>query len=441
MPKRILQDVVTSSSPRSRTNVRKSDNAKQGNEDSAIDVRMPSANRIDRSVDDYDSKSGRFSRFAIWGVALSAVLFLLFVLLQFFSGTVVEVVPLQKEVTLNGDFIAHKDTQETKFSFKLVVLDSSLSGEVVATGEKNIERKASGNIVIYNEYSSKPQKLIKRTRFETTDGKIYRIDKFVIVPGTTVESGKIIPGSIEVTVYADIPGEEYNTGLMDFTIPGFKGDPRFGKFYARSKTPIENGFSGTVKIASDEDILKVEEELQNSLKETLLVQARSQVPGDFILYDDAVFFSFKNTGGQTETKKDMVDITEEGILYGVLFNKSELSKYITASTVATYDGSDVSVQDLEELKFSVINREEFNPKEDTELKFSISGNATIVWDINETLLVRDLLGINKEDFLKVIGGYSNIQRAEATLRPFWKKVFPENSEDITIRKIDPTPTI
>ncbi len=439
MPKRILQDVVTSSSPRPRTNIRKSDNIKQRNEDSTIDVRMPSANRINRNINDHDSKGVGFSRFAIWGVAIFAVLFLLFVLLQFFSGTVVEVVPLQKNITLNEDFIATKDAGEGKLPFKLVVLESSLSGVVTATEEKNIERKSSGNIVIYNKYSSKSQKLRKRTRFEAPDGKYYLIDKSVVVPGTTVQNGETIPGSVEVTVYAEFSGKEYDIGLTDFTVPGFKKeDPlRFEKFYARSKTPIENGFSGIEKLASSEDIAKGKEELQNSLKETLLVQARSQVPKDFILYDDAVFFSFKNISNQGETKKDMINITEEGILYGVLFNKSELSKHIAASTVVAYDGSDVSVQDLEELKFNVINREGFNSKEDSKLKFTISGPALIVWDINETLLARDLAGTSKVDFENTIGEYSNIQTATATLRPFWKKVFPENSEDIIIRKIDP----
>lgn len=445
MSKRILQDVVTSSSSRSRSHLgsrpikNKSDKIKQTyNEDSEIDVRMPSANHTTRkNINNFNRRNEGVSRFAIWGIAVFAALFLLFALLQFFSGTVVEVIPLQKNVTLNGDFVATKDAEKNKLSFKLVVLESSLSGEVVATGEKNIEKKASGNIVIYNEYSSSSQKLIKRTRFEAPNGKIYRINKSVVVPGTKVENGKIIPGSIEVTVYADIPGEGYNVGLTDFTIPGFKGDPRFDKFYARSKTPIEDGFSGVVKVASEEDILKVEKELTNSLKETLLVQVRSQVPGDFILYNDAVFFSFKNIGSKKEVKENMVDITEEGILYGVLFNKNELSKFIAANTIATYDNGDVSVLGLEKLNFSVVNKEDFNPKKDTTLKFTISGPAIIVWDVNETLLTRDLLGIKKEDFLKVIGEYSNIQRAEATLKPFWKKVFPENSEDITIRKIEP----
>lgn len=444
MPKRILQDVVTSRRSGKKVKVHRSDATNNNKKRPSMDVRMPSAAHEREHIN--TQTGGRFSggfgsgfsRFAIWGVAAGAVIFLLFVLLSFFSGTVVKVVPLQKNITVSGNFFAQKNAEEGVLPFKLIVLEDSLPGEVPTSKEKEVERKASGDIVIFNTYSSKSQKLIKRTRFETSDGKIYRINKSVIVPGTTVQNGKIVPGSALVTVYANIPGEEYNIGLTDFTIPGFKGDPRFDKFYARSKTPMENGFSGTVRTASPEDIAKVEEELQNSLKETLLAQARSNTPGDFILYDDAVFFSFEDLSDLTYSTKNSIDITEKGSLYGVLLNKNELSKNIATNLIATYDGSDVFALGLEELQFVVNDREKFDSAEDTDLSFTLAGPLTIVWEVDETALARDLAGTSKADFLNTIGGYSNIQKAEATIKPFWKKVFPENAEDITIRKIEPT---
>ena len=444
MAKRILQDVVTAVHPGKKVEVRSSDTIKNSTKRPSMDVRMPSATH-EREYGNRQNSGGTggrfdsgFSRFAIWGVAAGAVAFLLFVLLSFFSGTVVKVVPLQENITVSGNFFAQKNAEEGALPFKLIMLEDSLPGEVPTSEEKEVERKASGDIMIYNTYSSKSQKLIKRTRFETSDGKIYRINKSTVVPGTTVQNGKIVPGSVEVTVYADIPGEEYNIDLTDFTIPGFKGDPRFDKFYARSKTPMKNGFSGTVKTASSKDIARVEEELQNSLKETLLAQARSQVPGDFILYDNAVFFSFKDLDDLTYGTKNSIDITERGSLYGVLLNKNELSKHIATNLITTYDDSDVFARGLEELKFDVSGQEKFDPVGDSELAFTLTGPVTVVWEVDETALARDLAGTSKADFLNTIGGYSNIQKAEATVKPFWKKVFPENSEDIAIRKIEPT---
>lgn len=433
MPKKILRDVITSSVVGKKTTTKRSEPEKNNTfgRHSSIDVRMPSATHKRGHTD-----GRRSSGFAIWAVAGVSVFFLLFVLLTYFSGTVVEVTPLQKNVVVNGNFLAQKTPDKGELSFKLIVLEDSLKGEVPATTEKEIEKKAFGKIIIYNKYSSKSQKLVKRTRFETADGKIYRINKSVVVPGYTKKDGKIVAGSAEVTVYSNIPGEEYNIGLTDFTIPGFKGSPRFNKFYARSKTPIKEGFSGTVKTASLEDISKTEEDLQNSLKETLLAQARSQVPGDFILYDDAVFFLFKNKNNSIYSIKDSIEITEKGSLYGVLLNKNELSKYIAADTVVSYDGSDVKAQGLEDLKLSVTKRDEFNPVKDTNFNFTLSGPVKIIWKIDRNAITQDLAGKNKIDFLDIIGKYSNIQKASATVRPFWKKTFPENSEDIVIKEIN-----
>lgn len=437
MPKRILQDVITSSRGNRRIEVDRSNFSKNNKDNSALDVRMPSRTRNGVNKNVNRSNIGGSSRLAIWGIAVGAVIFLFFALLSVLSGAVVKITPLQEEVIVSGVFSAQKDAQKGELPFKLIVLEDTAYGKVLATGEKEVERKASGQIVIYNTYSSKSQKLIKRTRFETPDGKIYRINKSVVVPGTTVENGKIIPGSIEVTVYADIPGDEYNIGLTDFTIPGFKGDPRFDKFYARSKTPMKDGFSGTVKIASKEDVAKVEKELQNSLKETLLTQARSQVPGDFILYDDAVFFLFNDVGDIVYGTKNSIDITKKGTVYGVLFNKKDLSRYIASSLLEDYNGDDVYALGLEDLKFKVKDKDKFDASRDSRLSFTLEGKVLIVWEVGDTEVARDLAGTNKADFLTNIGKYANIEKATVVVKPFWRSTFPENSEDIIIRKIDP----
>jgi len=66
-----------------------------------------------------------------------------------------------------------------------------------------------------------------------------------------IENGKTVPGSIEVTVYADEPLSKYNIGLTDFTVPGFKGAPQFETFYARSKTPMTGGFTGMEPVVEE----------------------------------------------------------------------------------------------------------------------------------------------------------------------------------------------
>ena len=100
------------------------------------------------------------------------------------------------------------------------------SGSKIFTVEgenKEVISKASGYIEIYNAYGAASQKLVAQTRFETKEGKIFRIQNSIIVPGAKMISGSLTPSSIRAKVVADSAGEEYNIGSSYFTIPGFKG--------------------------------------------------------------------------------------------------------------------------------------------------------------------------------------------------------------------------
>jgi len=152
-------------------------------------------------------------------VAFGIIVFLLAITLSVkvidvFAKATIQVV-LHKE-TINVDTILKSGKMDkADLPLEIMQLDMTERKTAKATGVENVEKKASGRIVVYNEFSSAPQKLIATTRFETPDGKIYRIKDAVTVPGA---------GSVEATVYADQPGEEYNIDLTDFTIPGFKGN-------------------------------------------------------------------------------------------------------------------------------------------------------------------------------------------------------------------------
>ncbi len=430
MPKKIVQDIITSNNLNGRLRV-------------SVDARREKervvSKKTRRSTYNYrnnnnNNKKNKLSKFTIWIIALVSVVFLFFVFLNVFSGTVINLVPIQKQVTLDkGQLVAWKNASDKKLSFKMIIVQNSNSIKIPATEEQKVERKAFGDIVIYNKYSSKSLKLVGRTRFETNDGKIYRIRKSVVIPGTTVKDGKIIPGSATATVYADSLGSTYNIGLVDFTIPGFKGTAMFNKLYARSKTPMSGGISGIVKSAKPNAITTALTSVENSLKETLLTQARSQVPNDFVLYDNAVFFKFNDTTKKEKTSGSSISVSALGKLYGIILNKNKLSKGIAKNFIADYNGEDVTVQNLDKLKFNIINKEKFDVENSMELKFELSGPADVVWDIDKTSLVNSIVGQNKKDFNNIIMKYPSISKAKATVSPFWKKTFPKNKSSIIVK--------
>ena len=75
---------------------------------------------------------------------------------------------------------------------------------------------AKGEVTIINNYS-KSQTLVERTRVETSDGKLYRLDKRIVVP-----SGE----RVTVAVTADKPGANFAIEPTTFTIPGLWIDLR-----------------------------------------------------------------------------------------------------------------------------------------------------------------------------------------------------------------------
>ncbi|MEK7143532.1 MAG: hypothetical protein AAB756_01755 [Patescibacteria group bacterium] len=367
-------------------------------------------------------------------IAVISFAFLLFALSMFFVSATITVYPKQKEILINKSVESSK-SGGTGLAFDTVTLSAKESITAPLTGTKEIKKKATGIIIIYNAYSSKPQKLIKNTRFETTDGKIYRIDSSIIVPGESLVSGKTVPGSTETVVSADEAGEEYNIGKTDFTIPGFKGDARYSKFYARSKTDMEGGFIGTIYSLSDEDEASAKTTLRGRLSESLLNDARKNIPPDFILYEDAVFFDFSDIKTSGKEGEKTITVEETGKLYAVIIRRALLSKFIAESEISDLEGMPVSSPTLANLSLSIKNKELVDTSNINNLTFTIVGTTTIVWDFDKKSLVDNLLGKPRKNFHAILAGYPGIMRADLSLTPFWAQVLPKKLEEITVKTV------
>jgi len=375
----------------------------------------------------------RRNKKVIWlsaGGTISAIA-VIFVLGTVFAGASIQVTPKKSTVPLNAQFTANKNG--SRIPFEIMMVKGSETRSVKATGTEYVERKASGKIVVYNTYNQTPQKLIKNTRFEATNGKVYRIQNNITVPGMRQVDGELIPGSVETTVYASEPGAAYNIGLTDFTIPGFKGDPRYDKFYARSKTEMTGGFSGVAPIASEKDLEETKKSIETSLKEDLLHEAGSQVPEGYVFYADSAKIDFEEIKDISDDPKSVV-LSETGNLVGVLLKKdslvSEITKQITLSSKETLP---FTANSPESLKFSFQGGTPNLGTETKEINFSLSGNTDIVYSVDENALAKDLKGKPKSDFQKILSSYQTVYKAKiVSFRPFWARSFPGKDGKISI---------
>jgi hypothetical protein len=371
-------------------------------------------------------------RTAWFSIPLVIIVGVYLVISVLFSGAELKIVSRFEKLQVSVPITAKKGDLKAGMPFEIVTLSDEQSRLVAPTGTKEISEKAGGRVIIYNAYSSASQKLLKETRLETTDGKIYRIDVGVTVPGLKTVNGEIIPGSVEVSIHADKAGEQYNVGLSDFSITGFKGDPRYDKFYARSKGEIKGGYVGSVQTASPTAVSSARNELRTAIKESLVRQISSQIPETYILYKDAGNISF-------ETKDDVkngsgVIVKEKGTYTGMLLPKDTLAKeIIKEAKYSMKDVSEVVLKNLEGLSFAFEGVDSSETlSQATSIGFTLNGEVTAEAFIDSGKIKKDIAGKPRSEFNALLANYKGIETATLSMNPFWARYIPTSEDKITI---------
>lgn len=445
MKKNFLQDVVPPNQKRSIRNIpipegRKSIQkpAPQKPEESSVIKRVasekgPRTSKLE-SFPKFEMPNTGWgkSKFIIGG-GVAILLIALILLVNIFTGAKVSIYPKFAEATVNETLVlTNRDSAEisgNSLTYRIVEVGEEKTKTVRATGQEEVEEKASGKIKIFNNYTTNEQPLVKNTRFETASGLIYRIDQSVTVPGMS-EDGKA--GTLEVLVFADGVGDEYNIPSADFTIPGFKGQDQFDGFSAKTETELSGGFKGIRKIISENDLLVAEGELKNELRDSLDNMISSQKTDDvLVLVDDSL-----TTFGKIEQRNsngDDVEIALSGTLKALVISDVELSKVLATETLSTFNQSDsVLIDNEEDISVSLSDTNDFSNL--SSVIVDISGKARFVWQTDTEKLISELAGKNRRDLKTVLQEFPGIGRAEAVIRPFWKRSFPTNIKKIRVEE-------
>ncbi len=374
----------------------------------------------------------------LWICALGLVAVLISVILAFFlRGATITVSPRKSMATLPASLLAYVEAPIGELPYETVTATETASRTVPASGEAQVERRATGTVTIYNTFNTSPQRLIKNTRFEAKDGKIYRIDQSVTVPGATKGSdGTLTPGTIDAVIFADSPGAEYNKGQEEFTIPGFKGDPRYDKFKAKGKTPIEGGFVGTEKTVADADRTAAREGIKAELSEKLRTQLEVATPDGYTLIFGSEYFSYEDLpqGGDAQAAVFSMRATATA----AVIREAELAAAIAKQAVPQYAGEALRFEEGTKLSDSVKATAALDI-DTTKLSLALSGQVALVWQIDAGAIKRALLGKSETEFAQIIKGFEPaVASASAAQRPFWEKNFPTEEAEIHVKIGDAT---
>ena len=344
----------------------------------------------------------------------------------------VKITALKKDWTYNDSVIVDKaitfDINSMGIPGQIFSEPGNESKRFPATGRRQVEKHAVGSIIVYNSYSSDAQQLVEKTHFMAPDGKLFRLSKTIAVPGAKIVDGKIVPSNITADVIADAAGPDYNIGPVKlFTIPGFKGSPKYQSFYGESNSDMKGGFIGEVAYPTSDDIIKAKSaagtDLENSLNAKLIIQ----VPKEFKILDGTRTYKVLSQKADEEADADGN--------FGVLTEAK--------STIIAFKEADAF--DLLEKKALSENKEDYEIKSRTleygiarvdfekgRMTFPVDFKAVLARKIDADILKGKIVGKSEAELKKMVFELPGLESATISLWPFWVKTVPTKLNKIII---------
>ncbi|HWQ60131.1 MAG TPA: hypothetical protein VN420_03215 [Candidatus Fimivivens sp.] len=294
-----------------------------------------------------------------------------------------------------------------------VTVTGTASGSSTGNGSK-----ATGKILIYNAYGPDAQQLVATTRFQGTDGKIFRLTKGVTVPGSSVKNGQSAPGVVEADVVADEVGSTYDIGPSDFSIPGFAGGSKAGKIYGKSTSSMTGGSSvgsGGSSAVSASDLERVKKDALEQFRRSFADSLGQQIASNERYIQDtfeisvignpsvpavgslASTFEYKATYhgkafvfSEDELRARAAAILRKSLMIG--------DPYVTKDVAFRYEGGTADFKALT-------------------IHFKAGVSAVFVASVDSVSLRNDFLGKNSDEIKQALTKHPEVRDVEIDLSP------------------------
>ncbi|MFZ1735489.1 MAG: hypothetical protein WAU31_00985 [Candidatus Moraniibacteriota bacterium] len=379
------------------------------------------------------SDSRAFRWILLGGGALSLLAALGVAIVIFVPRADVTVIAKELSTSLDVEISARVDQESVDVSGKYIPLrvveaEKDIVQSFPSTGQASVsDKRARGMITISNTFGSSPQSLVATTRFESPDGKIFRLAKGVTIPGTKEVDGKTIPGTIDVEVVADASGKEYNIDSTTFTIPGLKGGPKYEKISASSVHAFSGGGEGEGAVASvsADDVARAKDAALKALSESLRNELEKDLqPGEKLL-DDAILSetlssdAFPSVGAVASSFDFRIHVSARALV----FSESDVRTVAAALLGEGAKPEDVHVE-------YTIPHPDFTAKM-LGIKARVSFEKGQKMDIER--IKESILGKSVGDVQAVFADYPNIQKIEVVFWPkFMTSRIPSRASQVSV---------
>jgi hypothetical protein len=341
-------------------------------------------------------------------------------------------VPFEATDALTGDKAATQfNTIAKTVPAEVFVQKKSISQIFPATGHATSPQKASGMITIFNSYGASPQQLVATTRFQTKDGKIYRLDKGVTVPGALRTGGKLVASSIDASVIADQTGPEYNLAAPEkLSIPGFSGTAKAAGFYGTVKS-ITGGSVGDTKVVSDQDIQDAKSKVTDILKTSVSDPSLNNRPEGFKVLDGADNFQVnKMTVNSTLDADGNFSVFASASYLAIAIKESDVISVFHEEAVSQLKDSFVPDFNLTNIQITYSNVKPDFDKGTLQFSAAIQSTATPVF--SEKDFAASVAGLTVTNASAALASVPGLSDGKISVWPFWIQSLPNSPGKIRI---------
>ncbi|MFA6136116.1 MAG: hypothetical protein WC705_02050 [Candidatus Paceibacterota bacterium] len=371
----------------------------------------------------------------LWlGIGL-AVLVIAYFVLASLPKVNIEIFTKKVPWEFNDSIIVNKNINQIEIDSKqipgeIITKNANHTFYYTPNGKKYVEIKAKGTITILNNFGTSPQTLVATTRFQTSDGKIFRLVNSITVPGGKMVDGKLQTGTIDAQVVADKAGPEYNIGAQEkLTIPGFLNSERYNKFWGKSDKPMTGGSLGEGLVATQEDIKKAEENSLKEIKDIIIGSITSSLPeGLSKPVDGSTSFVVKKKEVISDLNGDnKFGFFVEGEVSAIVFKESDILSLLKK----------LSEKDSVPENFLAQNNklEYGSPSNDWKIgKMTLPIKYSDIFSpkIDSQLITQEILGKNEVDLKKYMLSINGVDKLNVSFWPFWVGDVTKNKDRVKI---------
>lgn len=331
----------------------------------------------------------------------------------------------------NAEFeLVHEQTAGSgRLSFQTMVVESEASRQVYGAAAEQHTSYASGKVVFFNEYSTKPQTIKAKTTLTSTTGKKYQTTQAVTVPGFTTVKGKKTPGtSSSVVIKALEVGPASNTTGASFSVSGF------GKtVYAQSAGAVSGGEDGIMHSVNPTDSPNIIATLQTQLIERLKRETRAQIPDTLITYPDLQVPSVDAGSVVLSGTSVKFPATMKGAMTTYLVPRDLFEMAIASHVFRDHTYPHITIPTVTDLKVVSVTPLPADPRHTPDsIRVRVSGEGILITKVPIDLVKQSLLGIPKKTIETLINSIPEIDTAQYHIYPFWAPFFPHKANRIFI---------